>query len=389
MRIRSFLLVVAVASTACTKPSDGPVDEPIKAKSEAVEVAEPVKSKPAVAPGVAQDGSIISAVQWFEGSLEVAIEKAKTEDKLVLVDVGAYWCPPCHRLDEEVFTDAAVGTFLSQGYVAVHVDAEKGDGPQIAEQYRVQAFPSVLVLDSSGNERGRVVDFLPPAAWMAAVDKASKGATVLEELVDKVAADPDDTDTRYRLGHAYALAAQRDKAEEQFEAVLLADPNDELGLANRVLYDRALFFTYKLDGDPATAIAQFEELQRKYPESKQATRAYRSMGRLLHEMGKTDEAIAKLDAMLATDPQDVALARSYGWFSFRQKCRPARGLEVVESALERETKDADLYYLRAELLDQLDRAPQALEAIRKASELEPKSAYYKRQVRRFEAQVGA
>src|SRR5690606_2728779 len=75
----------------------------------ASEAAEPADPSDAAGPGVRADGSIVSAVDWFEGSLEQALAKAKAEDKLVFVDVGAYWCPPCHELDETVFTLPKVG----------------------------------------------------------------------------------------------------------------------------------------------------------------------------------------------------------------------------------------------------------------------------------------
>jgi tetratricopeptide (TPR) repeat protein len=92
--------------------------------------------------------------------------------------------------------------------------------------------------------------------------------------------------------------------------------------------------------------------------------------------------------MIETDPTDVGLKSSYGWFSFRQKCRPDAGLKVVDAGIEQEPDNAGLYYLRAELKHQLGDQAGALAAIKKASELEPKTAYFKRQIRRFAALAG-
>jgi hypothetical protein len=50
-------------------------------------------------------------------------------------------------------------------------------------------------------------------------------------------------------------------------------------------------------------------------------------------------------------------------------------------------EDADLRYVEAELQRMLDAPELALAAIREAARLEPDSAYFKRQVRRFEALV--
>ncbi|MEM9458814.1 MAG: DUF255 domain-containing protein [Myxococcota bacterium] len=340
-------------------------------------------------PGVRPDGEIVSAVAWFEGSLEQALARAKAEDKLVFMDVGAYWCPPCHRLDEEVFVQPSVGEFLGRGYVAVHVDAEKGEGPELVERYRVQAYPTILVLEPTGIEKARIVDFVPAEQLRATLERIAAGGNVLEQLALAVEHDPDDLAKRFELAHAYLLAADAEAARPHLDAVLVGDDGNGLGLASRALYDRALFATYKLEGKTEAAIEQFVALQRTYPDSKEAVRAHRHIGRLLHTLGRDDEAVASLAAMVATNPEDPALASSFGWFSFRQRCRPAAGLDAVRKGLALAPDDADLHYLHAELLHLLGQDQKALASIRTASTLEPKTAFYRRQIRRFEALTGA
>jgi tetratricopeptide (TPR) repeat protein len=389
--MRAHLAVLsAMLTTGCPSPPEAPAKSAAESKAEtAVPERAPQPERPIADPGVKDDGSIVSAVKWFDGTLEAALAAAKTEGKLVFVDVGAYWCPPCHQLDEEVFVRPEVGEFLGQHYVAVHLDAEKGEGPDIVDQYKVQAYPTMLVLESSGIEKGRLVDFLPADKFIEAMTRLAAGQNVLQDLVAAAEAEPDDAKARYALGRAYALAAQREQAEAEFEEVMLADPRDEMHLASEVMHDRAMFFTFKLDGDEKGAIEALRELQKRFPESKASQRAYRTIGRLFNELGDPDQAIASLDAMLATDPDDVELAASYGWFSFREKCKPESGLKVVTAAIARAPEEAELHYLRAELEHQLGRDDAALEAIRKASELEPLSAYYKRQVRRFGELAGS
>jgi tetratricopeptide (TPR) repeat protein len=129
-------------------------------------------------------------------------------------------------------------------------------------------------------------------------------------------------------------------------------------------------------------------------------RSRRHVGRLLHALGRSDEAIAELDAMLETDPTSTALHASYGWFCFRERCKPARGLEIVRAAAERvataaraggapdealATAEAELRYLEGELLHLLDDDAGAANAMAMASALAPRSAFYLRQVRRFSA----
>jgi thioredoxin-like negative regulator of GroEL len=390
------LLVLGAMACGASDPSS-PAGREATAKAPASEPTPPAKTTPMpspdvkgepLAPGVQPDGEIVSAVAWFHGSLDEALAKAKAEGKLVLIDVGAYWCPPCHQLDEQVFVRPEVGERLGRGYVALHVDAEKGEGPELCERYDVQAYPTVLVLEATGIEKGRVVDFLPAEALLAALDRIEQGGNVLAELVDAVENDPDDLGKRFALAHAYLLAADAQAAKPELEAVLVGDPTDALGLASKALHDRALFLTYKLEDEPERAIAEFRELQRRFPDSKQAVQAYRHIGRIQCELGLEDEAVASLEAMMAKKPEDPTLAASYGWFSFREGCGHEPALAAVRKGIALAPTDADLRYVEAELLHALGRDAEGLVSIRKASELEPKSAFYRRQVTRFIALAG-
>jgi thioredoxin-like negative regulator of GroEL len=339
---------------------------------------------PTEAPGVREDGSIVFAVDWFEGTLEQALNQAKVDNKLVFVDVGAYWCPPCNELDEKVFTQPNVAAWLRERMVPIHIDAEKGEGPELVERYDVQAYPTLLVLEATGIEKGRVVDFIEPEPLLAKLEAIAAGGNTLAELEEAAKANPEDLEARYRLGHAYALAARREDADNVFVTVVADDSENQAGFASKVFFDRSQFFTFKLDDNPEATIGELEALQRKYPDSAEATKAYRLIARAHCKLGQNDEAVAALEAMIAKDPADVGLKISYGWHAFRENCRPDAGLKAVLAGIEQDPKSAELRYLEAELRRLLGEPEPALAAIRKASELEPDSAYYKRQVRRFE-----
>ncbi len=90
---------------------------------------------------------------WIERHT-VALARARTEKRLLLVDVYTDWCGWCKKLDREVFADGRVGAAVKD-LVAVKVNAEKG-GEEIARRYRVRGYPTILFLDGAGNVVERV-----------------------------------------------------------------------------------------------------------------------------------------------------------------------------------------------------------------------------------------
>jgi len=65
-----------------------------------------------------------SPIDWYPWS-EEAFEKAKKEDKPVLVDVGASWCHWCHVMDEETYNDPEVVKIINENFVAIKVDRDE------------------------------------------------------------------------------------------------------------------------------------------------------------------------------------------------------------------------------------------------------------------------
>ena len=87
--------------------------------------------------------------------LSDALERARAEGKLVFVDFYTSWCLPCRLMDEDVFTDPAFGEFMNERFVSVKIDAEAGNGPELATLYGVRAYPTLLWVDPEGRVRAR------------------------------------------------------------------------------------------------------------------------------------------------------------------------------------------------------------------------------------------
>lgn len=89
-------------------------------------------------------------IQFFEGTWDEALAKAKKENKPIFLDVYASWCAPCKLLKQKTFPDAQVGKYYNENFINVTLDGEKGDGIKVAKELNVQAYPSLFILNYSG-----------------------------------------------------------------------------------------------------------------------------------------------------------------------------------------------------------------------------------------------
>lgn len=85
------------------------------------------------------------------------LAKAKSENKLIVVDAYTTWCGPCKWMDKNVFTDAAVGKFYNANFINAKFDMEAGEGLELAKTYEVRAYPTILFIDGSGAAVHRIV----------------------------------------------------------------------------------------------------------------------------------------------------------------------------------------------------------------------------------------
>lgn len=78
------------------------------------------------------------------------LDQAEAEGKLIFVDFYTTWCTPCKLMEEEVYTDRELARFMNQNFINYKVDAEKGNGVNLASIFGVRAYPTLLFLDAKG-----------------------------------------------------------------------------------------------------------------------------------------------------------------------------------------------------------------------------------------------
>ncbi len=98
-------------------------------------------------------------IQFFTGTWDEALAKAKREKKLIFLDAYASWCGPCKAMKRKTFTDKRVGDFYNKYYVSIAVDMEEGEGPMLARKFKVDSYPSLIFLQPDGKFIGKATGF--------------------------------------------------------------------------------------------------------------------------------------------------------------------------------------------------------------------------------------
>jgi thioredoxin-related protein len=101
--------------------------------------------------------------------LPKALAQAKTGKQLVLINfTGSDWCPWCIKFDHEVLEADKFKDYAKSHLQLVEADfpnkkpqsdALKAANAALQQKYKVDGFPTLLVLDADGKEIGRQVGY--------------------------------------------------------------------------------------------------------------------------------------------------------------------------------------------------------------------------------------
>ena len=113
-----------------------------------------------------------AGIHFIENDWSLALKTAKNENKLVFLDIYATWCGPCKMLKQYTFSDKAIGEFFNKNFISVSVDGEKGVGPQLAQQFSIEGYPSLIITDAEGKPVLLTAGYMPASDLLKFANEA-------------------------------------------------------------------------------------------------------------------------------------------------------------------------------------------------------------------------
>lgn len=106
------------------------------------------------------------SITFEHSSLKEIKAKAQKENKLIFIDAYTTWCGPCKQMARTTFMNDTAADYYNAHFINAKIDMEKGEGLEIAKQYNVSCYPSLLFIDANGNLTHRESGSMPVTAFI-------------------------------------------------------------------------------------------------------------------------------------------------------------------------------------------------------------------------------
>jgi thioredoxin-related protein len=275
-------------------------------------------------------------ITFIKGTLATALQKAEAGSKAVMIDFITDWCRWCDTLDARTYSDDDVAHFINANMVAIKIDAEKGEGIEIAKKYGVDAYPTIIITRANGEEIDRILGFVEPEPFLQTVKDYLDNKNTIGEMLKRLAANTDSKEERYAIAKKYVDRYEMKSAAEHFEKLLELDPQNTLGHNEEASHTVAQVALQSAK-DPSKLV----QFVGDYPSSDRLRQSLSSLFR--HYINQKDGANAKAFFIQYMEkwPEDARMMNAYAWNCGEKQINLEHASEVARSAVALATKDED------------------------------------------------
>jgi thiol:disulfide interchange protein len=113
-----------------------------------------------------------SKIYFEDTKMDKIKEVATGELKPIFLDFYTDWCAPCRWLEKDVFEEETTAKYFNANLINKKVNAEKGEGVELAQQHAIKAYPTMIFLHPNGSEISRHVGMITASDLIAMAKKA-------------------------------------------------------------------------------------------------------------------------------------------------------------------------------------------------------------------------
>ena len=246
------------------------------------------------------------SIRGFQPDYETALAKAKKEQKVLMIDFYTDWCKPCKKLDKEIYSSEEFYPYTNE-ISCVKVDFETEQGGTLGKKYDVSSFPTILFVDTEGNEIERLTGYFPKKRYLKELERIIDGKNTVVKMEERYSNESSYTDL-FHLSMYYNLRYhQPEKLNKYYTHLQKLDPQfekDSTVMATNLIYQRQLSYNELDNRENAMAFViahPFQPYQpelairisKSYVEEKKHTEAYSFFKRFNEATSKENKAVGK------------------------------------------------------------------------------------------------
>ena len=320
-------------------------------------------------------------VEFANGSYSEILNKAKQENKIIMIDFVTDWCKWCVETDRKVYTNSDVYAFANENQINWKIDAEKGEGPDLAKKYGVKGFPTIVFTQPDGVEIDRIYGYLPAEQFLVKMKEYHSGVNTYGSLKLAVESNPDDPAANYNYADKIVSNGLEGDPKPFLVKTISVDPSNSAGYT-----DDAKFLLAYLNEDEKA----LNDALKEYPTSNKAKDGYMNLANFY--AGKPDFKMADeiyKEAFKNFGSNDFDLRQGYGGLLLNEaysvtkddKATDAQRQSAI-STLERcltyvegTVNEASAYYIMSDLYMQMKDYAKAGICIDKSIAIYDKKSY--------------
>jgi len=344
----------------------------------------------------------IKGVDFLNAKFDDALQSAKDNEKVIMIDFYTDWCGWCKVLDQKVYTNENVGKYLNEKCINLKINAEKDEGVILAKKYTVSSYPTIIFLDGEGQELDRIAGFMPAENFLQKSKEIIEGGETFASLQNKITANPDDIESLYKLAEKYAGRNDATNSEKFLRKILEQDPKNEKGFTIKAEFELAKIETVNLLTKDDTIIEKLtqnkgENLDEYIKPMHSFIEKYKNTND--PKVGDTFHLIAILYSKLNNLPMAInyferayplmksngAFLNDYSWCIHQDSINKInKAIEIGEEAVKLEPNNVSYLINLSNAYAGIDQYNKALELAKKALELEPNNGMLQARIKILE-----
>ena len=351
-------------------------------------------------PLAASDEKTKENSAWLT-DFELAKQQATAENKTILMDfTGSDWCGWCIRLHEEVFSLPEFKDYAKENLVLLELDFPRSkqlspdlvaQNEKLQEEFKVQGFPTILLLDGEGRPFGRTgYQEGGPTAYIEHLSELIE----IRQVRDKAFADAEKAEGLDKAKHlSEGLAVLSDDVilpayRPVIDEVIALDENDEAALKSKFtrLIAKAevaerlsdLQMLLRQSDDEERVLGEFDKLEKEFAEAPAAMAQIHLLKiQVLNAFEKNEMVFALADQLAksqALDDEERSMVYTMHAMTHGKAGSPEKGIELIDTAIaELEQVEAvlQLHLVKIQLLARIGEIDAAKETLKAAKEKAP------------------